>query len=141
MYAQKKSLVFLYVYKIQITQKNFKIIINEICPKPPKNNHPTNKTDVFYIDDIWSLDTLDLKGYGPENNRGYRYVLVIIGNFSEFGWTIPLKNRNAQTRKDSFEKTLISSEKKTDLIERDRGKEFHNNIFQDFINENKMEIY
>ena len=34
---------------------------------------------------IWSSDILDLKDYGPEYNRNYRYVLVVINNFSKFG--------------------------------------------------------
>ena len=124
-----------------MTQKNIKIFINEIYSKPPKKYYPTNKTDVYYIDDIWSLDILDLKDYGPKNNRGYRYVLVIIDNFSKFGWTIPLKNKNAQTIKDSFENILISSKRKPNLVESDRGKEFYNNIFQDFLNKNNIKLY
>ena len=100
-----------------MTQKNIKIFINEIYSKPPKKNYVTNKTDVYHIDDIWSLDILDLKDYGPENNRGYRYVLVTIDNFSKFGWTIPLKNKNAQTIKDSFENILTNSKRKPDLVE------------------------
>ena len=124
-----------------MTQKNIKIFINEIYSKPPKRNYATNKTDVYHIDDIWSLDILDLEDYGPENNRGYRYVLVTIDNFSKFGWTVPLKNKNAQTIKDSFENILISSKTKPNLIESDRGKEFHNNIFQDFLNKNNIKLY
>ena len=124
-----------------MTQKNIKIFINEIYSKGPKKNYITNKTDVYYIDDIWSLDILDLKDYGPENNRGYRYVLVTIDNFSKYGWTIPLKNKNAQTRKDSFENILINSKRKPKLIESDRGKEFYNNIFQDFLNKNNINLY
>ena len=124
-----------------MTQKNIKIFINEIYSKPPKRNYATNKTDVYHIDDIWSLDILDLEDYGPENNRGYRYVLVTIDNFSKFGWTVPLKNKNAQTIKDSFENILISSKRKPNLIESDRGKEFHNNIFQDFLNKNNIKLY
>ena len=124
-----------------MTQKNIKIFINEIYSKPPKKNYITNKTDVYYIDDIWSLDILDLKDYGPENNRGYRYVLVVIDNFSKFGWTIPLKNKNAQTIKDSFENILTSSKRKPNLIETDRGKDFYNNIFQDFLNKNNINLY
>ena len=115
-----------------MTQKNIKIFINEIYSKPPKKYYPTNKTDVYHIDDIWSLDILDLKDYGHENNRNYGYVLVIIDNFSKFGWTIPLKNKNAQTIKDSFENILISSKRRPDLIETDRGKELYSKIFQDF---------
>ena len=124
-----------------MTQKNIKIFINEIYSKPPKKNYATNKTDVYYIDDIWSLDILDLKDYGPENNRKYRYVLVVIDNFSKYGWTIPLKNKNAQTIKDSFENILISSKRKPNLIETDRGKEFYNNVFQDFLNKNNIKLY
>ena len=124
-----------------MTQKNIKIFINEIYSKPPKKNYPTNKTDVYYIDDIWSLDILDLKDYGSENNRGYRYVLVIIDNFSKFGWTIPLKNKNAQRIKDCFENILISSKRKPNLIESDRDKGFYNNIFQDFLNKNDIKLY
>ena len=124
-----------------MTQKNIKIFINESYSKPPKRNYATNKTDVYFIDDIWSLDILDLKDYGPKNNRGYRYVLVTIDNFSKFGWTTPLKNKNAQTIKDSFENILISSKRSPDLIETDRGKEFFNNIFQDFLNKNDIKLY
>ena len=124
-----------------MTQKNIKIFINEIYSKPPKRNYNTNKTDVYHIDDIWSLDILDLKDYGSKNNRGYRYVLVIIDNFSKFGWTIPLKNKNAQTIKDSFENFLINSKRKPNLIETDRGKEFYNNIFQDFLNKKDIKLY
>ena len=115
-----------------MTRKNIKIFINEIYSKPPKKNYATNKTDVYHIDNIWSLDILDLKDYGPKNNRGYRYVLVIIDNFSQFGWTITLKNKNAQTTRDCLENILISSKRKPGLIKSDRGKELYINIFQDF---------
>ena len=124
-----------------MTQKNIKNFINEIYSKPPRKNYPTNKTDVHHIDDTWSLDILDLKDYGPKNNRGYRYVLVIVDNFSKYGWTIPIKNKNAQTIKDSFENILINSKRSPNLIETDRGKEFYNNIFQDFLNKNNIKLY
>ena len=94
-----------------MTQKNIKLFINEIYSKPPKKFYPTNKTDVYHIGDTWSLDILDLKDYGPKNNKGYRYVLVVIDNFSKFGWTDPLKNKNAITIKDSFESILIGSKR------------------------------
>ena len=57
-----------------MTQKSIKMFINEVYSKPPEKNYITNKTDVFFIDNIWSLDILDPKDYGPENNRGDRYV-------------------------------------------------------------------
>ena len=115
-----------------MSQKIIKIFINEIYSKRLKKNH---------VDDTWSLDILDLKDYGPENNRNYRYVLVIIDNFSEFGWKVPLKNESAQTKKDSFEKIIKSSKGQPKLIESDRGKEFYNTIFQDFLYKNNIKLY
>ena len=123
-----------------MSQKHIKIFLNEIYSKSSKKYYPTNKTDVYHIDDTWSLNILDLKDYGPENNRGYRYVLVFIDNFSKFGWTIPLKNKNAQTIKDSFESILISSKRRPNSIESDRGKDFYNTMFQDFLNEEHYQI-
>ena len=84
--------------------RNTKNFINEIYSKLPTKNYATNKTDAYHIDDIWSLDISDLKDYGPENNRGYRSVLLVIDNFNKFGRTVPLKNKTAQTKKGSFEK-------------------------------------
>ena len=55
-----------------MTQKTNKIFVKEILSKPPKKKYATNKTDVHYGDDIWSLDTLDLENYGPEKNRRNR---------------------------------------------------------------------
>ena len=124
-----------------MTQKNIKMFKNETYSKLPKNKYATNKTDVYHIDDIWTLDILDLKDYGQKNNRGYRYVLVIIDNFSKFGWKVPLKSKNAIILKDSFESILISSKRKPNLIESDRGKEFYNIILQDFLNKNKILLY
>ena len=124
-----------------MTQKNIKVFINEIYSKGPKRNYATNKTDVYHIDDTWSLDILDLKDYGSKNIKGYRYLLVVLDNFSKYGWTAPLKNKNAQTIKDSFENFLINSKRKPNLIESDRGKEFYNNIFQDFLNKNDIKHY
>ena len=91
------------------------MFINEIYSKPPKKYYPTNKTDVYHIDEIWSLGILDLKDYGPENYRGYRYVLVIIDHFSKYGWTTPLKNKNAQTIR-LFRKIFNRFKKKTKFI-------------------------
>ena len=90
-----------------MTEKTIKNFIKEFYSIPPKKKHATNETDVYHIDDIWKLDILDLKDYGSEDNRGYRYVLVVIDNFTNIGWTTRLKKRNGQTKRDSFENIII----------------------------------
>ena len=49
--------------------------------------------------------------------------------------------KKTQTIKESFENILINSKRKLNLIESDRGKEFYNNIFQDFLNKNNIKLY
>ena len=60
-----------------MTQKTINNFMNEVYSEAPKQNYVTKETDVYRIDDIWSLDILDLKDYGPETNRGYRKVLIV----------------------------------------------------------------
>ena len=124
-----------------MTQKSIKRFINEIYSKPPKKNYPTNKTDVNYLDDILSLDIIDLEDNGPENNRGYRYVLVVFDNFSNVGWTIGLKNKNAETVKDSYKNIIISSKRSPSVLERDRDRGFYNSFSQSFLNNNYIKLY
>ena len=45
----------------KMAQNSNKIFINDIYSKPPKKIYSTNKTDVYHIDDIQSLDKLDSK--------------------------------------------------------------------------------
>ena len=90
----------------------------------------TNETNVYHMDNIWFLGKLDLKDYGSENNRGYRYVLVVIGNFTNFGRTAPLNKKSARTMKDSFENILLSLKGKPKLSETDPGKDFYDIFFR-----------
>ena len=124
-----------------MTRKTIRIFIDEIFSKALKKNNATNKTDVYHIDDIWSLDNLGSKDYGPENNRGYGNILVVIEKFSKLGWCVPLKIKNAQTITNFFAKILISSTRKPDLIATDRDKGFYSNIFQIFVSNNNLDFF
>ena len=68
-----------------------KIFIDEIYSKPPRRNYPTNKIIYNHIDEIWSIDLADFSDYKTSNNKGYRYIFIIIDNFSKYLWAIPLK--------------------------------------------------
>ena len=118
-----------------------KIFINEIYSTPPKKNYPTNKTIIKSIDDTWSSDLLDMNDYGIKNNKGYRYILVVIDNFSKFGWTIPLKNKYAQSITDAFSQIIKTSKRKPNLLETNYGREYVNKIFNEFLNNHNIKRY
>ena len=42
-----------------MTQKTIDVFINENYSKPPEKNYSANKTDVYHIDNIWSLEILN----------------------------------------------------------------------------------
>ena len=103
-----------------------KIFIDEIYSKSPHKNYETNKTMIKSIDDTWSSDSLDMNDYGPKSKRGYRYRLVVIDNFSKFGWTKPLKIKLAQSITDAFSQFIKTSKRKPNLLETDDSKEYVN---------------
>ena len=110
-----------------------KIFIDEIYSKPPPKNYETNKVTVQHIDQIWSIDLLDMSDYSIKNNNGYKYIFVIIDDFSKYLFTVPLRNKRAQTITKEFSNILLSSRRKPTMIESDQGGEFYNAIFQNFL--------
>ena len=80
-----------------------------------------------------------MNDYGPENNVGYRYILVVFDNFKECGWTIPLKNKYAQSTTDTFSQIVETSERKPNLLETDDGGEYVNKIFSQLLNKSNHE--
>ena len=85
------------------------------------------------LDDSWSSYLLVLNDYGPKNNRGYRYILVVIDNVSKFAWTKLLKNKHAQSITDAFSQIAKTAKRKPNLLETDDGKEYIIKIFNEFL--------
>ena len=65
-----------------------------------------------YLDEIWSIDLADMIDYKISNNNLFRYIFVIIDNFSKFLWAIPLKNKSSQTITNEFSNILTTSKPK-----------------------------
>ena len=80
-----------------------KIFIDEIYSTPPRKNFPTNKIVYNNLDEIWSIDLADFSDYKISNNKGFRYIFIVIDNFSKYLWAIPLKNIYSQTITNNFQ--------------------------------------
>ena len=87
-------------------------------------NYSTNKITNNHIDEIWSFDLADFAYYKTSNNKGFRYIFIIIDTFSKYLWAIPLKNNKSNTITDEFSNVLSSSIRSLLKIESDRGTEF-----------------
>ena len=118
-----------------------KIFIDEIYSKPPKKNYPTNKIICNHIDEIWSIDLADMIDYKTSNNKGFRYIFIVIDNFSKYLWGMPLKNKYSQTITNEFSNILTTSKRKPLKLESDRGSEFYNSIFQNLLKTKNIQHY
>ena len=118
-----------------------KRFIDEIHSKPPIKNYPTNKIKYNYIDETWSIDLADMIDYKPSNNKGFRYIFIIIDNFSKYLWAIPLENKFSQTITNELSNILSSSKRSPLKIESDRGADFYNIIFQNFLRSKNIHHY
>ena len=118
-----------------------KIFIDEIYSSPPRKNYPTNKIIYNHTDEIWSIDLADMIDYKISNNKGYRYIFIVIDNFSKYLWAIPLKNKYSQTITNEFSNILTTSKRQPLKVESDRGREFYNSIFQNFLKSKSIRHY
>ena len=118
-----------------------KIFVDEIYSKPPVRNYPTNKIIYNHIDEIWSIDLADFLDYKISNNKGFRYIFIIIDNFSKYLWAIPLKNKYSQTITNEFSNILTTSKRKPLKLESDRRSEFYTSIFQNFLKNKNIQHY
>ena len=120
---------------------NIKIFIDVIYSSPPKKNYETNKIVNNHIDEIWSIDLADMIDYNISNNKGFGYIFVIVDIFSKYLWAIPLKNKYSQTITNEFSTILSTSKRKPLKIESDRGTQFYNSIFQNFLRSKNINHY
>ena len=81
------------------------------------------RTLVFAPRDLWQIDLLDMQKYARQN-RGYRYMCVIIDCFSKFLWIKPLKSKRGKEIVKALALLLMSE--RPNKIQADQGSEFFN---------------
>ena len=88
------------------------IFIDLIYSKPPKKSYPSNKILYNNTDEICSIDLADMIDNKISNNKGFRYIFIIIDDYSKYLWAIPLENEYSQTIKIEFSNVLTTSKRK-----------------------------
>jgi hypothetical protein len=108
--------------------------------KPIKKKFPKLKVRSDGIDDVWSMDLVDMRSWSDFND-GYKWMLNVIDVWSRYAWSIPMKNKNAKTVLDAFKQIIKESERKPKRIWVDEGTEFYNQQMTRFIKGNDIIRY
>jgi len=107
-------------------------------PNPPKS-YPMRRIIVSEIDEQWEIDLQDFPLY-VDSNKGYRYILCVIDDFSKFGWARGLKTKTARETKEAFEDILNSTERRPQKILSDLGTEFEGD-FRRYLEQKGIEVF
>ena len=107
---------------------------------PIKKNFERIKIVTHYKDECWSIDLIDRTSLSVYN-KGYKFILTCIDNHTKYAWAVGLKNKQGKTISDAFKDIILKSKRKPDRVWSDRGKEFYNKTFLDYLKQNQIEIY
>lgn len=107
--------------------------------RPARTSFPRRKTYSSGPNAIWQMDLSDLPELATYN-EGYRYILFCIDVFSRFAYAIPLKTKSGLEVTDAL-KTIITEDNHPLQIQTDKGREFLNRHFQNYLNVNHIHHY
>ena len=92
--------------------------------KPKRRRFARRKVFAGNVDSIWTADLLDIHQYARQN-KGYKFILVVLDIFSRYAWARPLKDKTGICVANAFENILI--QRRPRKLWTDRGTEFYNN--------------
>ena len=93
-----------------------------------------------YKDECWSIDLIDRSSLS-KYNKIYKFIFTIIDNHTKYAWSIPLKDKSGRSTTNAFKSLIEKARRKPDKIWSDRGKEFYNKTFLNFLKEQNIHIY
>ena len=77
------------------------------------------------IDSIWTADLLDIHQYARQN-KGYKFILVVLDVFSRFAWARPLKNKSGKQVANALKDIIEVDRRRPKKLWTDEGTEFYN---------------
>lgn len=90
------------------------------------------------IDHVWECDLCDMAMLSKKNDN-YKYLLTVIDVLSKFAWVEPIVNKSAIATMKALQNIFKRSDRRQPQILRsDRGKEFKNATFRNFLTSNNI---
>ena len=98
----------------------------------------TGKNSNSPVDNTWTADLVDMQPYSRWN-RGYKYLLTVLDVFSKYAWVVPIKDKKGETITKAFR--VIVGKRKPVYLWTDKGTEFYNSDFKEYLKENGITLY
>ena len=87
-----------------------------------------------YKDECWSIDLIDSSNLS-KYNKNHKFIFTIIDNHTKHAWAIPLKDKSGKSTATAFKKLIEKEKRKPQKVWSDRGKQFYNQTYLHFLNE------
>ena len=71
-------------------------------------------------------------------NKRFRFLSCVINIFCKYAWVVPLKDKKGVSIVNAFHKLLKESNRKPSKIWVDKGSEFYNNSFKEWLKDNDI---
>ena len=113
-------------------------VVHEIHA-PARRNFPRRSVDIRDLNETWQADIVDMSKYASEN-KGYKYLLTIIDNFSKYAFAVPVKSKSGKDVAEAFDSALRQGRRPKNLHV-DMGKEFYNSTFESLMKKNNIHMY
>lgn len=114
-----------------------KLVVDELY-KPARKNFRRRRIIIKGLDDLWQIDLAEFTQYAKEN-KGYRFILVVIDCFSKYLWTRPLKSKSADEVSKAMADVLVKRQPRN--LQSDQGKEFYNTKFNQLMKKYNINHY
>lgn len=112
-------------------------VVNELH-KPARINFRRRSVIIKSLVDLFQADLVDMIAYSKEN-KGYKYILVVINCFSKFVWAVPLKTKSGVEVTAAMKK--VFEMQRPNNLQTDMGKEFFNKNFTNLMDAYKVNHY
>ena len=99
-----------------------------------------DKRTVFpkQVDGIWTADLVDMSPFS-RSNKGYKYLLTVIGVFSKYGWIVPHKTKTGKEVAQGFRLLFLAGH--PSRLWTDKVTEFYNQQLNAVLTGNNVTLF
>lgn len=108
--------------------------------KPTKIKFKRRRVVIKGYNDLYQSDLIEMIPYASQN-KGYKYILIVINAYSKYAWAEPLKTKTAVEVSAAMKKILKTLKTPPNNLQTDMGKEYYNSNFKNLMSEYNINHY